>query len=147
MTGPVERIHAKVKLKDSEKEKLALTEEIHRVNQEMEEYHGTSQPAIDAYTPFMEGGDELQEEVPSSSPVLRLTTDELAKIIAAANGSYIPSEREPLPPDATLGEKVMDFTDDALGEVGRGAHRVADGCRDIVGGLIDIVTLGRAHRR
>lgn len=144
---PIQKVKAKVKFKESEKDELELRKEIDRMNEEMGEYRKENEVVEsdpNAYTPFTP--DEQEVEVVEKQ-VLHLTADELAKIIAAAQGKYVPNERPPLPPDATMGDKVKDFADDALGEVGRGAHRIADGCRDIVGGAIDIITLGRAHRR
>lgn len=144
--GAVEKIKAKVKFKESEKDELTLQKEINRMNEEMSEYRQENEVSDpNDYTPFTPEEKHTGEVI--AQPVLQLTAEDLAKIIAAAKGDYVPSERPPLPPDASFGEKAKDFAEDAVGEVGRGAHRIADGCRDIIGGAIDIITLGRAHRR
>lgn len=147
--GRVERIKAKVKFKKTEADALALEEEMHRVNEEMVEYRQDVKIAdVENYSEISKPQEETtKQEVLPAQATLSLSSDDLAKIIAAAKGDYVAVPREPLPPDASLSEKVLDYTDEALGEVGRGAHRMVDGCRDILGGAIDIVTLGRAHRR
>lgn len=92
--------------------------------------------------------DIIESEVIDPQQKFNLTADELAKIITAAQGG----DTEPhlalrMPEDLTPAEKVGYVMDDALAEVGRGLHRVADGARDVVGGAIDIITLGRANRK
>lgn len=90
----------------------------------------------------------LEQEIIDPPAKFTLTADELAKIISAAQGGdTTPHLALRTPADLKGLDKAGYVMDDALGEVGRGMHRVADGCRDIVGGAIDIVTLGRAHRK
>lgn len=91
---------------------------------------------------------DLETEIIDPPAKFTLTSDELAKIITAAQGGNVePHLTLRMPEDLTASEKVGYVVDDALAEVGRGLHRVADGCRDIIGGAIDIVTLGRANRK
>lgn len=90
----------------------------------------------------------LEVELIDKPSTFTLTSIELAKIIRAAQGGETNPHLVPtLPEDASLIDRIQHTTDDVLAEVGRGAHRMADGCRDIIGGAIDIITLGRAHRK
>lgn len=88
-------------------------------------------------------------EVLPKEETLNITITDLTRIIAVARGEEDtqPHLVHQLPEDASFMDRAQLTVDDALGEIGRGAHRMVDGTRDIVGGLIDIVTLGRAHRK
>jgi hypothetical protein len=80
-----------------------------------------------------------------------LTASELSKIILASQGKTLPTTPQEITSVAIeskgILDKAQDTVDDTLSEIGKGLHRVADGVRDIAGGLIDIITLGRANRR
>lgn len=144
-----EKVKVQAKVRPT-KEQEEVQREVNKMNTEMEEHFANVPQPAEGYTPFAGSEEEDEEQAQvlvKHEPTLTLTADDLAKIVAAAKGDYLPFTRKELPPDASFGEKMIDFTDDAMGEVGRGAHRMIDGCRDILAGAVDIVTLGRARRR
>lgn len=87
----------------------------------------------------------LIPEVLSPEPqTITITIEDLANIInSAATGTPMRLARELSRADSSA-ERIMD---DTLGAVGDGAQRMANGVRDILGGAIEVVTLGRSRRR
>lgn len=95
----------------------------------------TEQPEA---TPAKEG------EVLPKEQMLNIKVSDFARIVADASMGRTVRPYQLKAQSESMTERILDNT---LGAVGDGMHRVADGARDIVGGLIDIVTLGRAGRR
>lgn len=90
----------------------------------------------------------FEGEVVDPEAKFTLTPTELTSIIRAAQGiEETPHLVHRMPEDLKGVDKAQYIVDDGLAEVGKGMHRMADGARDIVGGVIDILTLGRAHRK
>ena len=74
---------------------------------------------------------------------LNITVAELAVMISnVANGktAYIRG----LPTSDSPVERILDTT---LGSFNDGCHRILDGATDIVGGVLDILFLGRTNRK
>ena len=125
-------------------ETKAFTKELEKQRSELKEEKGSSVEATKGKSPLSQNLTVVEKP-----KTLTLTVDDIAKIVGAANGTKPPTPHlvHQLPEDASLLDRAHLMVDDALGEVGKGAHRVADGARDILGGVIDILTLGRSHRK
>lgn len=91
-----------------------------------------------------ETGAATEGEVLPKELTLNIKVSDFARIVSEASTGRPVRPYQLNAPSDSVTERILDNT---LGAVGDGLHRVADGARDIVGGLIDIVTLGRAGRR
>jgi hypothetical protein len=138
---------------DVQKEAAEFTESLKAQREELTKERG-EQPVTSPAK--QEGGRAKEElsraqnlEVLNREQTINISVGDLTTLIAVARGEtqVTPHLVHQLPEDASTMDRVHLIADDALAEVGRGAHRVMDGLRDIGGGLIDIVTLGRAHRK
>jgi len=86
---------------------------------------------------------QAQQQSDLSNMNINISVADLAQMISAVTNGKTAYIRG-LPEKDSAVERIMDTT---LGSFNDGCHRILDGATDIVGGVLDIVFLGRSNRR